>query len=200
MGPSPDKKFPLNWACCKFHNNSLTPFIASPPLLADDTNRIAATATMANSWQSPEQKAFIEEHIPSYVQHIANGTAKTKFWPDFLVEWFKAWPLSEPTPELVEEKGNVQKALKSMRSKKISVSAIYLRTSRLELTVRTATEACLQVRCRQQSNRRPTESSPRRCSTKTVGNPNIYESLLRLTDSICRYRAMGQGESPKHGL
>ena len=77
-------------------------------------------------WQTPSQKAFIEKHVPLYVQHVANGTSKAMFWPDFLKKWFETWPVAEPTPDLVEKKGDVQKALKASRSARVGVSTIYL--------------------------------------------------------------------------
>ena len=74
----------------------------------------------------PDQKVFIEKYFPSYVQHSLDGTAKGGFWPGFLNEWFKAWPLPEPSPELVEKEGSVQKAARSERNKKVGVSKVSL--------------------------------------------------------------------------
>ena len=81
---------------------------------------------MGITWQTPDQKVFIEKHIPLYVRHVDDGTAKAAFWPDFLKKWFETWPVVEPTPHLVEKEGNIQKALKLSRSNKIGVSTIYL--------------------------------------------------------------------------
>lgn len=103
--------------------------------------------TMGVSWQTPEQKTFIGEHLSSYVQHSADGTLRTVFWPEFLDKWFEAWP----TPELahpVEDERTAQDAIKAERTKKIAVSATRLPADRPELTVRVATKACLQSRLR----------------------------------------------------
>ena len=102
---------------------------------------------MGVSWRSDDQKSFIDERIPSYIQHIASGTVKTGFWPSFLDEWFKAWPVPELTPDPTGEEGNAQKAPRSERGKRISVSTIYLLTDCLELTIHVATEARLQSGC-----------------------------------------------------
>ena len=101
---------------------------------------------MGASWQTAEQKMFILEHTPSYVQHIANKT-KVIFWIDFLKKWFKAWPLGEPTAKQIRKSRklkNRQSLPALCRTEKINVSTVYLLTSRLELTIHTATEACLQ--------------------------------------------------------
>jgi hypothetical protein len=79
------------------------------------------TATMGVSWQTPDQKAFIEEHLPSYIQHSTDGTLKTMFWSGFLEKWFETWPLPEPSAELSEKEGSVQKATKAVRDKKVGV-------------------------------------------------------------------------------
>jgi len=93
---------------------------------------------MGASWQTPDQKAFIEEHVPSFVQHSTDGTRKD-FWPNFLAKWFEAWPLPEPSPDLVEKEGDAQKITKAERGKKISVSTVYPLASQLELTIHPAT-------------------------------------------------------------
>jgi len=98
---------------------------------------------MGASWQTPDQRVFILEHTPSYVQHVANKT-KAVFWADFLEKWFEAWPLKAPEPELIEKAGSLKGALVLCRAIKVNVSTIYLPTNQLELTVHTATEACLQ--------------------------------------------------------
>jgi len=77
---------------------------------------------MGASWQTTEQKAFIEDHHESFTQHLDRGTVKTIFWPEFLDRWFKAWPLPAPTPDQIEKEGHVEKAAKVERSKKIKVS------------------------------------------------------------------------------
>lgn len=99
---------------------------------------------MGVSWQTPEQKVFIEGHFPSYFQHLADETLKTEFWPGFKEEWFRTWPLPEPSPDLVKKEGSLEKAKKAEYNKKVNVSAVCLLTSQLKLTVRPATETCVQ--------------------------------------------------------
>ena len=76
---------------------------------------------MGVSWQTPDQKTFIEDHLHSYNQHAEAETTRTIFWPEFLEEWFKRWPLPEPAPELVEEVG-VNKAKKALQRTQVAVS------------------------------------------------------------------------------
>ena len=98
---------------------------------------------MGASWQTAEQKAFIAEHTPSYVQHATDETLK-EFWPGFLEKWFTAWPISDPSPDILTKAGSMQSAMQLQRCTKISVSIIYPWKNRLELTVCIATEACVQ--------------------------------------------------------
>lgn len=80
---------------------------------------------MGVSWQTPDQKAFIEDHIPLYIQHLESGTVKTAFWPDFFEKWFKSWPLSEPLPDIVQEEGSAPPTTKVNHKKKMDVSTVY---------------------------------------------------------------------------
>jgi hypothetical protein len=81
---------------------------------------------MGASWQSPDQKEFIEEHVPSFIQHTEDGTVKTGFWPGFLDKWFKAWPLQTPSLDLAEMGGEAQKEAKTKRKQRINVSEFSL--------------------------------------------------------------------------
>lgn len=90
---------------------------------------------MGGSWQTPEQKTFIEEHVPSYARHSEVGTLKSDFWPDFLAKWFEKWPLPGPTADRIEKEGSVGKATQVDRTKKATVSTFTLLTERdVELT------------------------------------------------------------------
>lgn len=80
---------------------------------------------MVVSRQTPDQKAYIEESLPLFSQHLADGNLKTAFWPDFFDEWFKRWPLQEPSAELIEKEGTVEKANKAERGKQMNVSSFY---------------------------------------------------------------------------
>lgn len=118
---------------------------------------------MGATWQTPEQKAFIKEHLASYAQHSTNGTLKTTFWPKFLNKWFETWPIPESSPE-VEEEGDAQDGAKSQdgekseQAKKVTISVVYLSAGQPGLTVRAATEARLQSRLGQRRHRGPTKS------------------------------------------
>jgi hypothetical protein len=79
---------------------------------------------MGGTWQTPDQKAFIEGHLPCYAKHSESGTLNSDFWPDFLDKWFEKWPQPEPAPGLVEKEGSTVKAAKAERGKKVSVSTM----------------------------------------------------------------------------
>jgi len=87
---------------------------------------------MGASWQTPDQRIFIEDHFPSYLQHLAANTLNA-FWPDLLKKWFKLWPLPDPEPTCDPAEGEDAKlkAVKSERSKKIAVSMVYVLTGTL---------------------------------------------------------------------
>ena len=78
---------------------------------------------MGVSWQTPEQKAFIEDHHGSFVQHSTNETEKAVFWPEFFNKWFEKWPLPAPTPDQIEKEGSAAKAAKVERAKRVKVSS-----------------------------------------------------------------------------
>ena len=78
---------------------------------------------------SDEQQVFVEGYFPSYSKHLADGTLKTDFWPTFFADWFEAWPLPEPSAEVVEKEGSLQMAKKSELAKKVAVSAVSLLTN-----------------------------------------------------------------------
>jgi len=77
---------------------------------------------MGVSWQTPDQKIFLENNMASYSQHSANGTLKATFWPTFFSKWFEQWPLPDPTPDVVQKMGSKEKAAQADRSKKVGVS------------------------------------------------------------------------------
>jgi len=99
---------------------------------------------MGMSWQTTEQKTFIDGYLPSYNEHLAAGTTKADFWPDFVVEWFKSWPLPEPTPEAIQKEGNLEKAKSAGRNKRIGVSTICVLIASAWTHHTTAAEACVQ--------------------------------------------------------
>ena len=90
---------------------------------------------MGASWQTSEQKAFIEDHHASFTQHLDNGTLKSLFWPEFLDKWFASWPLPAPTPDQVEKEGHEAKAAKVERSKKVKVSVSLAATTCIGLNL-----------------------------------------------------------------
>ena len=77
---------------------------------------------MPLSWKDNEQQRFFEVHLASYVSSLEGGKLKDSFWPMITEKWFKLWPLSEPSAELVEQQGSVDKAEKVLKTKKIEVS------------------------------------------------------------------------------
>jgi len=79
----------------EIHDNPDTPLTV---ILSPSSHTNHTTVMMGVSWQTPDQKVFIEEHLPAYFQHLPDGTVKSAFWPDFFNKWFKAWPLPEPSP------------------------------------------------------------------------------------------------------
>ncbi|KAF9791998.1 hypothetical protein BJ322DRAFT_1015928 [Thelephora terrestris] len=84
---------------------------------------------MGVTWKTPEQNVFIEQHLPSFNQHSAAGTVKSMFWPGLFDEWFKNWPLPEPSPELVEKHGSIEVAKKVARTTKIEQVKRVFRTT-----------------------------------------------------------------------
>ena len=81
---------------------------------------------MGGSWQTPEQKAFIERHLPLYSEHSEARMLKSDFWKSFLDNWFKEWPLPEPTSDPVQEEGSDAGVIKAERAKKVAVSAFFI--------------------------------------------------------------------------
>ena len=151
-----------------FHVTRLIPRYASHSTLRTRSQLRVSFSThrkssaMGVSWQTAEQKAFIEDHLPSHHQHSQAGTLKAIFWPELIDEWFKKWPVPEPTPELVQKEGGVGKAKKAERKKKVDVST----TCMLSLSARThwifaAIEASLQERYGGQRHGRPAKPPPR---------------------------------------
>ena len=106
------------------------PTLDTPPiatlLLAFLANH--TSAVMGVSWQTPDQKAFLEDNFSSYTQHSASGTLKTAFWPSFFCKWFQQWPLPDPSPDLIEKVGSKEKAAQVDCSRKISVSTFHMST------------------------------------------------------------------------
>ena len=80
---------------------------------------------MGGSWQLDAQRTYIEDHLPSYCEHVKNGTMESNFWPDFEKSWFEKWPAPEPSPELIAEKKSLEKAQKAERAKMVRVSTFY---------------------------------------------------------------------------
>lgn len=109
----PDEKYSIKGAYRKVRDTSDTS-LPLPACLASHTS-----ATMGVSWQTDEQKQFINERVPLYSDHQAKSTTKD-FWPEFHDKWFKRWPLPE----------NLSPSLAKMeRKRKTDVSTIYPPTS-----------------------------------------------------------------------
>ena len=46
-------------------------------------------------WTTPEQRQWLEDRFPSYMEAQAGGRYDN-YWPTFFQEWFEKWPASEP--------------------------------------------------------------------------------------------------------
>ena len=79
---------------------------------------------MGSSWQTQDHKDFSDEHLASYCSNRDEGTLKDKFWPTITKEWFKRWPLSEPSAQYIKKKGTIEKARKAWEEKKVNVSIL----------------------------------------------------------------------------
>ena len=78
---------------------------------------------MGNSWQTPDQRDFFNEHLASYTRSSNEGKLKD-FWQTVTDKWFVRWPLSEPPAELVMKEGTDEKACKAWKGKKIEVCTV----------------------------------------------------------------------------
>jgi hypothetical protein len=76
---------------------------------------------MGNTWQTQEQKDFIDVHLAIYAKSNDGGTLNT-VWPRILEKWFNQWPLDDPPAEVVEKEGSAEKAEKVWRAKRVEVS------------------------------------------------------------------------------
>jgi hypothetical protein len=100
--------------------------LTTPPLSHPDD----ALFRMGATWQTPEQIEFFAEQFPSYSRHLDDDTLTSIFWPAVEKSWFEKWPVPEPSPELIEEKGGLEKgglakARKEERAKMVAVSTFY---------------------------------------------------------------------------
>ena len=77
---------------------------------------------MGKSQCTKEQQYFFEEHLTSFTSSSEEGKLKDSFWPMITEKWFKLWPLSEPTADLIKQEGTVEKATRVLKAKKVDVS------------------------------------------------------------------------------
>ena len=110
---------------------------------------------MGATWQTLEQRTFIEDHLPLFMKHLDEGTVNAQFWPDFFDQWFEIWPIPEPTPDLVQQGGSAEKAKKVEQGKQKSVSTVHPATecANLNLRVDPENQTCLQIGGRRQIGR-----------------------------------------------
>lgn len=86
---------------------------------------------MGITWQDIDQKAFFDNRADAFNRANENGSLRESFWPKIAEEWFATWPLPAPTAEEIQKMdGNVAKAEKALRNKKLDVSAVYRRLVR----------------------------------------------------------------------
>ena len=56
-------------------------------------------------WTTPDQRKWLEAHIPEFVQAQKEKTTSSIFFPDVHRAWQEQWPIGLPTPEEVQEAG-----------------------------------------------------------------------------------------------
>ena len=136
---------------------------------------------MGSSWQTSDQKAFLDEHLAAFTLSRDKDDLKS-FWSTVMFKWFERWPLSEPPAEFVEKKGTVEKARKAWRSKRIEVSIAQGCSVRTRTYSPTADKEGLQDRqCRERE--RPKPPPRRRCPEEEVRGTDVHDIVLRLPDS-----------------
>lgn len=63
--------------------------------------------------------------VPRYLSRFDEGKLQ-EFWSELFKEWFERYPLGDPSTELVEKEGSLEKAIAHMRAKKVQVSGLGL--------------------------------------------------------------------------
>ena len=75
---------------------------------------------MGVTWRTPEQSAFLEGYIATYLRSVGEEKEK-EFWAEVTKAWFERFPLDEPSTESIQE-GSDDKATAKARTKRIKVS------------------------------------------------------------------------------
>jgi hypothetical protein len=82
-------------------------------------------------WTTPEQRAWLEELIPDFVQAQQDKSVRS-FLDDTYAKWHKEWPTPPPAAEEVRRtKGNAEKMLTISRKAEESV-----RTNKSSIVIR----------------------------------------------------------------
>jgi len=73
---------------------------------------IATSLMTKKPWTTPDQRTWLENLIPAFVEAQENKTTGTTFFPETYEKWQKKWPVEPPTmEELAEAGGEAPKAL-----------------------------------------------------------------------------------------
>lgn len=74
-------------------------------------------------WTTPEQRAWLEELVPAFVQ-AQHEKATGTFFDDTYNKWYEKWPTTAPTEEEIREAGgSAERALACKRKAVDNVSA-----------------------------------------------------------------------------
>jgi hypothetical protein len=77
-------------------------------------------------WTTNEQRQWLEERIPAFLEAQQADTLGSVFFPDLYDEWRKQHPVQPPSAEELEKAGgNLEKAKKEGKKKTESVSSLY---------------------------------------------------------------------------
>ena len=164
--------------------------LTAPPLShLDDT-----LFMMGATWQTPEQITFFAEHLPLYSQHLDDDTVTSNFWPTIEKSWFEKWPVAEPSPELIEEKGGLEKARKEERTKMVAVSTFFSAVGCVNTNSPVHPENQARLQEVDGWGRQRPESPPARQerSAQAIGSSGLYELVLRLANQASRCGTMGR--------
>ena len=78
-------------------------------------------------WTTGEQRIWLEERIPAFLEAQQADTLANVFFPDLYDEWPKLYPTQPPTAEELEKAGgNLEKANKQGKKKMENVSFQYI--------------------------------------------------------------------------
>ena len=68
-------------------------------------------------WTSDDQEEWLKAWLSLFTEAQANKTTTSKFFPQTLTEWRKAWPVPEPTGDEIAQAKTVEEAIKRKRNR-----------------------------------------------------------------------------------